>query len=96
VDHLERITDTIESHRDLVDAALATYYSLISSRTTDTIRVLTVISTIFMPLTFLTGFFGMNVPLPYQNHNLSTVVIFAGLFGISGLMLMIFKNLRWL
>ena len=52
MDHLERITDTIESHRDLVDAALATYYSLIGSRTTDTIRVLTVISTIFMPLTF--------------------------------------------
>ncbi|OPZ74514.1 MAG: Magnesium transport protein CorA [Firmicutes bacterium ADurb.Bin456] len=96
VDHMERITDTIESHRDLVDAALATYYSLISSRTTDTIRVLTVISTIFMPLTFLTGFFGMNVPLPYQDMNLSTIVIAAGLFGISGLMLLLFKNLRWL
>jgi len=96
VDHMERITDSIESHRDLVDAALATYYSLISSRTNDTIRVLTVISTIFMPLTFLTGFFGMNVPLPYQSLSISTVVITAGLFGISGLMLLLFKNLRWL
>ncbi len=96
VDHMERITDSIESHRDLVDAALATYYSLISSRTNDTIRVLTVISTIFMPLTFLTGFFGMNVPLPYQSLSISTAVITAGLFGISGLMLMLFKNLRWL
>jgi len=96
VDHMERITDSIESHRDLVDAALATYYSLISSRTNDTIRILTVISTIFMPLTFLTGFFGMNVPLPYQSLSISTVVITAGLFGISGLMLLLFKNLRWL
>jgi len=96
VDHMERITDSIESHRDLVDAALATYYSLISSRTNDTIRVLTVISTIFMPLTFLTGFFGMNVPLPYQSLSISTVVVTAGLFGISGLMLLLFKNLRWI
>ncbi len=96
VDHLERITDSIDSHRDLVDAALATYYSLISARTNDTIRVLTVISTIFMPLTFLTGFFGMNVPLPYQNFNFSTLIISAGLFGVSGLMLFLFKKLRWL
>ncbi|MCL6571801.1 MAG: magnesium and cobalt transport protein CorA, partial [Bacillus sp. (in: Bacteria)] len=47
-------------YRDLVDASLATYYSLISARTNETMRVLTVISTIFMPLTFIVGLYGMN------------------------------------
>lgn len=96
VDHLERITDSIDGYRDLVDASLATYYSLISARTNDTMRVLTVISTIFMPLTFLTGFFGMNVPLPYQTISLSTIFITAGLLGVSGLMLAAFKKQRWI
>lgn len=96
VDHMERITDSIDSYRDLVDAALATYYSLISARTNRTMRVLTVISTIFMPLTFLTGFFGMNVPLPYQELSASTVVIAVGLAAISALMLILFKKQKWI
>lgn len=96
VDHMERITDSIDGYRDLVDAALATYYSLVSARTNETMRVLTVISTIFMPLTFLTGFFGMNVPLPYQNVSLSTISITAGLLIVSGLMLAAFKKQKWI
>ncbi|BAF58629.1 MAG: magnesium/cobalt transporter CorA [Pelotomaculum sp.] len=96
VDHLERIADSIEGYRDLVDASLATYHSLISARTNQTMRVLTVISTIFIPLTFLTGFFGMNVPLPYQNSGMSTFLITAGLIGVSGLMLAAFKKQKWI
>lgn len=96
VDHMERITDSLEGYRDLVDASLATYHSLISTRTNDAIRVLTVISTIFMPITFLTGFFGMNVPLPYQDMNLSTVIILVMLLGVTGFMLMLFRRLKWI
>jgi len=96
VDHMERITDSLDGYRDLVDASLTTYHSLISTRTNEAIRVLTVISTIFMPLTFLTGFFGMNVPLPYQNMGLSTLVILFILVGVTGLMLLLFKRLKWI
>jgi len=96
VDHMERITDSVDGYRDLVDAALATYYSLISARTNETMRVLTLISTIFMPLTFLTGFFGMNVPLPYQEHPVSTSAITAGLISVSAIMLYAFKKLKWI
>jgi len=96
VDHMERITDSIDGYRDLVDASLATYYSLVSARTSETMRVLTVISTIFMPLTFLTGFFGMNVPLPYQSLIVSTISITAGLFVVSSLMLAVFKKRKWI
>lgn len=96
VDHMERITDSVDGYRDLVDAALATYYSLISARTNETMRVLTLISTIFMPLTFLTGFFGMNVPLPYQAFSVSTLTITAGLISVSAIMLFAFKKLKWI
>lgn len=96
VDHLERISDSLEVYRDLVSGALETYYSLVSARTNDTMRVLTIISTIMMPLTFVTGFFGMNVPLPFQDHVFSTVVITIGLFLITWWMLKLFKSKKWI
>jgi len=96
VDHMERIADAVDSYRDLVDASLATYYSLINVQTNETIRVLTVISTIFMPITFITGYFGMNVPLPYQDSIASTLAITAGLLFIPTFMLWVFKKLNWI
>jgi len=96
VDHLERIADSVEYQRDLISGALETYYSLVSARTNDTMRVLTVISTIMLPLTFITGFFGMNVPLPFAESPLSTVIIFGGLVYISYWMLKVFKNKKWI
>lgn len=95
-DHLERISDTIDGYKDLVDGALATYSSIISARTNETMRVLTVISTIFMPLTFVTGFFGMNVPLPDQNSIWSTVSITMGLVLVSLWMVVLFRQKKWM
>jgi len=96
VDHLERITDSIDGYKDLVDGALATYYSIISARTNETMRVLTVISTIFMPLTFVTGFFGMNVPLPDQSSFWSTISITVGLVAVSMWMIVLFRQKKWM
>ncbi len=96
VDHIERIIDSIDSFRDLVDGALATYDSIINARTNETIRVLTVISTIFMPLTFLTGYFGMNVPLPAQESVVSTLSITFGLLGVSMWMFLVFRIRKWI
>ncbi|MFZ5645436.1 MAG: magnesium/cobalt transporter CorA [Bacillota bacterium] len=96
VDHIERIIDSIDSFRDLVDGALATYDSIISARTNETMRILTVISTIFMPLTFLTGFFGMNVPLPAQGSFASTLSITVGLLGVSLWMFFVFRLKKWI
>lgn len=75
IDHLERIADSTETFRDLVNSALDTYYSIINAKSSEKLNVLTLISTIMLPLTFVTGFFGMNVPLPYQHSSIATVVI---------------------
>jgi magnesium transporter len=59
-DHLVRLHDLNESLRDLVGGVLDTYLSVVNNRMNEVMKTLTVITTIFMPLTFVTGFFGMN------------------------------------
>jgi magnesium transporter len=59
-DHLVRLYDVNESLRDLVSGALDTYLSVINNRMNDIMKTLTVITTLFMPISFATGFFGMN------------------------------------
>lgn len=65
-DHLIRATEIVESYRDLVSNMLDAYLATISNRLNDVMRRLTVIATIFMPLSFVTGVFGMNfTAIPY-------------------------------
>ena len=59
-DHLVRMYDISESLRDLVGGALDTYLSVASNRMNEVMKTLTIITTMFMPLSFLVGFFGMN------------------------------------
>jgi magnesium transporter len=59
-DHLVRLHDLNESLRDLVGGALDSYLSVVNNRMNDIMKTLTIITTFFMPLTFVTGFFGMN------------------------------------
>jgi len=59
-DHLVRLYDIAESIRDLVGGALDTYLSVINNRMNDIMKTLTIITTLFMPISFVTGFFGMN------------------------------------
>jgi magnesium transporter len=63
-DHLVRLHDINESMRDLVGGAMDTYLSVINNRMNDIMKTLTVITTLFMPLSFVAGFFGMNFFLP--------------------------------
>ncbi len=66
-DHLARTTQEIESVRELVANALDLYLSTVSNRLNEVMKRLTVVATIFLPLTFLTGFFGMNFGWLVQN-----------------------------
>jgi magnesium transporter len=59
-DHLVRLHDLNESLRDLVGSALDSYLSVVNNRLNEVMKTLTLITTVFMPITFLTGFFGMN------------------------------------
>jgi magnesium transporter len=59
-DHVVRIHDISESLRDLISGTLETYLSVISNRTNDIMKALTIVTVMFMPMTFIVGFFGMN------------------------------------
>jgi magnesium transporter len=59
-DHLVRLHDVNESMRDLVSGSLDTYLSVVNNRMNDIMKALTIITTLFMPISFITGFFGMN------------------------------------
>jgi magnesium transporter len=63
-DHLVRLYDIVESMRDLAAGVLETYLSSINNRMNEVMKTLTLITTFFMPISFLTGFFGMNFFAP--------------------------------
>ncbi len=59
-DHLIRISDSIDSYRDLLTSSMDLYLSTVSNRLNEVMKRLTIVATIFMPLTWIVGFFGMN------------------------------------
>jgi magnesium transporter len=59
-DHFVRLVDLNESSRDIIAGALDTYLSVTANRTNEVMKALTIVTTLFMPLSFITGFFGMN------------------------------------
>jgi magnesium transporter len=63
-DHLVRLFDINEGTRDQIDGALGTYLSVLNNRMNDVMKTLTIITTLFMPISFISGFFGMNFFTP--------------------------------
>jgi magnesium transporter len=97
-DHLVRITDEALFLQDRVTGLLDAHLSNQSNRLNQVMKVLTVIATIFMPLTVLTGMFGMNVELPGFPGSLRAQFwwIVAMMLVLSGVMLWFFRRRRWL
>jgi Mg2+ and Co2+ transporters len=67
-DHLIRVTELVETYRDLLSGTLDIYLSAMANRTNQIMKVLTIWGTVSIPLVVLTGFYGMNVKLPGQEH----------------------------
>ncbi|MGE5398522.1 MAG: magnesium/cobalt transporter CorA [Chitinophagales bacterium] len=95
VEHLDRIIDASDTYRDLVNSSMETYYSIVSNRTNEIVRVLTIISTIMMPLTFITGLYGMNVHIPGHNNPNYFWFIATGCSLLVTTMLTVFHRKRW-
>lgn len=95
-DHCVQIIDLIETYREIASAVAETYVSLLSNRTNEIMKVLTVIGTIFIPLTFLAGVYGMNMYIPENTWHYSYAVFWAVCIGIAGIMLWRFRRGGWL
>jgi magnesium transporter len=96
-DHVVQIVDTIETLREMVSASLDIYLSSVSYRLNAVMRVLTVITTIFMPLSFIAGIYGMNFEyMPELKWDWGYPVVL-GLMGVvAAAMLVGFRQRNWL
>jgi magnesium transporter len=94
-DHLARIVESIESNRDLLGNALEAHMSAQSQRSNDIMKTLTLMSAVFMPLTFITGFFGQNFEhLPFGSDALMYTMYASCILVPSGLLYW-FKKKHW-
>jgi magnesium transporter len=96
VDAAERIWDLLDNYKEVVEALEQTNESVISHRVNDILRILTVVSIILLPLTLISGIFGMNVKFPGEGGHVSfwTVIGVMALIAIS--MVGFFRYKRWL
>jgi magnesium transporter len=96
-DHTIQVIDTVETFRDMVSGMLEIYLSSVSNRMNAVMKVLTIIATIFIPLTFIAGIYGMNfkyMPELEWKWGYLTVWIFMVIIGIC--MLIYFRRKKWL
>lgn len=92
-DHIVRVDETLTYTLERIDSVRNTYVSMNAQKMNETMRLLTVITTVFMPISFLAAFYGMNVVLPGQS-TISTTYILAGIMIIIILcMLYVFKKM---
>lgn len=97
VDKVEKIYHNLEGLRDVITSLHETNESILTHNTNNIIRILTIFSVIMLPLTFVTGLYGMNLKdLPIANHDLSFLFISGILATIVLVMLIVFKVKRWL
>lgn len=100
-DHLVRIVEAIDMNRELLKSGTDAYLSSVSNRTNEVMKYLTLMSAVFLPLSFVVGFFGQNFEdLPFAagwNHSHGAMVVMIGLcLAIPVAMLFWFKAKRWL
>jgi magnesium transporter len=96
VDASERIWDLLDNYKEVVEALEDTNESLISHQQNDILYVLTIFSVVMLPLTFITGFFGMNVRFPGFNSISGFIATIASMIVVVGAMLGFFRWKKWL
>lgn len=101
-DHCVQVLEMVESYREMVTGMLDVYLSNVSNRLNQTMRVLTVIATIFIPLTFIVGVYGMNFDrqagpwaMPELGWSWGYPITWAVMIGIAIAMLVAFKRKGW-
>jgi len=96
VDHVEKIWDTLENYKELIEGVHDAHQSLLSNKINDIMRILTIFSVIILPLTLISGIYGMNISLPLGGHAFAFIIIVISMFIISIGMLVYFKYKDWI
>jgi len=96
-EHIFRISDLLENYRDIIFGMLDMYLSSVSNRMNDIMKVLTIISTIFIPISFLAGFYGMNfLYMPELSNPIAYPFLIGTMAIIAVIMLYFFRRKKWI
>ncbi len=102
-DHVTQIIEIVESYRDMASGLMDLYLSSVSNRMNEVMKVLTVIATIFIPLTFIAGIYGMNFNpevspfnMPELNWKYGYLIVWGVMVALGGVMLLLFRRRGWL
>jgi magnesium transporter len=102
-DHTVQVIDTVETYRDLLSGIMDIYISTINSRLNEVMKVLTVFSTIFIPLTFISSLYGMNFNTTISRFNMPElhwrygyIMVLVVMFCVAITMLLFFRRRKWL
>ena len=95
-DHIGKINETLDEYKEVVEGLNIASDSLYSHRSNETIKMLTVLGTMILPLLVVSGLYGMNVPLPFQERVWSFPLIIVLTLCLSGAMLAYFRWRRWI
>jgi len=96
-DHTIQVIDSVETLRDVLSGMLETYLSSVSNRMNEVMKVLTIIATIFIPLTFIAGIYGMNFKfMPELEWRGGYFVVIGVMVAVAVVMLIFFRKKKWL
>lgn len=102
-DHTIQVIDTVETFRDMTSGMLDIYLSSVSNRMNEVMKVLTIIATIFIPVTFVAGIYGMNfntgisgINMPELNWRFGYLFAWCLMAAIAGTMLIYFRRKKWI
>jgi magnesium transporter len=96
LDYYQKVWDMTEDYEELIEGLSQTFDSMQTNKTNETMKILTIISSIILPLTFITGLYGMNVALPFQDKAWAFYGLIGVMVVVAAIFIYIFKRRKWM
>ncbi len=96
LDYYQKVWDMTEDYEELIEGLSQTFDSMQTNKTNETMKILTIISSIILPLTFTTGLDGMNVRLPFQEDSWAFYGLIGVMVAVAGIFMFVFKRRKWM
>jgi len=96
LDYYQKMWDMIEDYKELIEGLSTTFDSMQANRTNEIMKILTFFSTILLPLTFITGLYGMNIGLPLEHSPQAFFIVLGVMVLVVMVLLGYFRSRKWL
>ncbi|HNW90550.1 MAG TPA: magnesium transporter CorA family protein [Bacteroidales bacterium] len=96
LDYYQKLWDMIEDYKEMIEGLSKTYDSLQTNKINEIIKILTLISTVMLPMTFIASAYGMNIRLPFQEHPAAFLIVSGIMLAVLILFLWFFIRKKWL